>query len=405
VNIFIIPSWYPTKESPVAGIFFKEQASYLAEYSSCNTVGVSLWGQSNDLLLWRVKDLLLPKKIMNKFSYGLNQKKKIINVAFNLFEFYCPVITWSERLLKGNFNGVLEANNYNFEKFVEKVGKVDLIHAHVSYPAGFIAMCLAQKYNIPYIITEHMGPFPFPGLLNKDNSLLDKVFKPLNKAHKIIAVSPSLAEKIKSFNLPEPIFIPNVINEDFFNVSEKQQQNSRFTFFCLCAIEPTKGIPELLYATKRLILNGRSSFIVKIGGDGRFLPDFKQLATKLNINDYITWLGQLDRNEARQHYQDCDAFVLPSHFETFGVVYAEAIACGKPIIGTYAGGPECIINEVNGLLVKVRDINDLTSKMDYMIENIKHYKSQDIRSDFERRFSKKVVIPELLNLYNKVINI
>ena len=145
--------------------------------------------------------------------------------------------------------------------------------------------------------------------------------------------------------------------------------------------------------------------MIRIGGEGQFLSDYKQLAIKLQINEYIKWLGGLDRNEAKQEYQQCDSFILPSHLETFGVVYAEAIACGKPVIGTYAGGPECIINKVNGLLVKVGDIEDLASKMEFMIENIKQYKSTNIRLDFESKFSKKIVIPELFNLYNRVLSI
>jgi glycosyltransferase involved in cell wall biosynthesis len=248
-----------------------------------------------------------------------------------------------------------------------------------------------------------MGPFPFKHLLNPDGSLQNIVSEPLRKANKVIAVSPSLCSKMNDFGLPEPIYIPNIINEDFFGISTQKLTGSEFIFFCLGDIIPSKGIKELLFAIHKLSDKKTRKFLVRIGGAGEYLEEYKSLAEELGIDNYVKWMGRLSREEVKREYQSCSAFVLPSHLETFGVVYAEAIACGKPIIGTYSGGPECIINELNGVLVKVGDINDLSSKMAIMMESSNDYSAVEIRKDFEKRFSKKAVIPKILSIYNTIL--
>ena len=99
----------------------------------------------------------------------------------------------------------------------------------------------------------------------------------------------------------------------------------------------------------------------------------------------------------------CDAFVLASKYETFGVVYIEALASGKPVIGTYNGGAEDIINDSNGLLVKVDDINDLGNAMKKIIKNINIYNSEEIRNDCIEKYSKKKIIKDIINEYNNVL--
>ncbi|RDC62967.1 glycosyltransferase [Adhaeribacter pallidiroseus] len=404
MNIFIIPSWYPCQSLPISGIFFQEQAAYLADYSMSNQIGVSLWGQSDKNLQWVAKDLLLLNKFLPKALYTIAQKKKVKKVKDNLFEYYNPVILWSKRIKNGNFQGIVEANDVNLKDFIRNQGKVDVIHAHVSFPAGFLAKQLSEKYKIPYIITEHMAPFPFVHLLNPDGSLQNEVFDSLNNAARIIAVSPSLSKRIKSFNLPEPVYIPNIIDEDFFKISSQNLSNSKFTFFCLGGMDPSKGIKELLYAVQKLLSNVDRPFCARIGGDGDYLEEYQSIAAELKITEHVKWLGLLSREEVRREHQTCDAFVLPSFIETFGVVYAEAIACGKPVIGAYSGGPECIINKNNGVLVKVGDIPDLATKMQFIMEYHNSYNAIEIRNDFENRFSKKSVIPRLLEVYESVID-
>ncbi len=399
MNVFIIPSWYPSEAHPTAGIFFKEQAASIAAWSQDTTVGLSLWGQNEAELA--INRQVVPS-LRALFHYTFCDKStRGKHLQQNLIEFYTPALCLPNKVLSGNVAGIVKANLANFKAFEKEVGKVDLIHAHVSFPAGYAAMVLAQQYHIPYIITEHMGPFPFKEFLTSSGELKPALALPLQGASKVIAVSPKLAEDMAHFGVNAPVIIPNVIDEDFFTPSPTAVSSDVFNFFTLALLSPQKGIDDLLQAIKKVV-NQNTRVHFTIGGGGGLWAHYKAMAKSLEVEDHITWLGKITREEARSQYQRCHAFVLPSHGETFGVVYAEAIATGKPVIATPCGGPSCIVNDSNGLFAAIGNPEDLAKQMLYMVENYAAYDAREIRKGFEQRFSKRAVIPQLLELYDEV---
>ncbi|WP_242927106.1 glycosyltransferase [Pontibacter vulgaris] len=398
MNIFVIPSWYPSASNPIAGIFFKEQIEFLASCYAEYKIGVSIWGQNDPKLQITVKNLSNIVSVILHLSKEKKSKKKLSN---NLTEYYSPAFTVSHKL-GGNMSKLIKLNKAHFNQFKKSVGKVDVIHAHVSYPAGFIAMKLAEAYDVPYVITEHMAPFPFPQFLTKDGNLHKSIKLPLSKASKLIAVSPALAETIIDYGVKRPQYIPNVIDEDYFRPIPLPHKRKDFIFFTLCLISKQKGIDDLLQAYSEVIKVYPNTRL-HIGGTGINIDYYKNLALELKVEKNLTWLGQLSRSQAKIEFNSCNAFVLPSHFETFGVVYAEALACGKPIIATKCGGPEAIVNETNGLIVEVGDIKAIAESMVRMIEEYSLFNPQAIRADFEKRFSKKAVLPQIINVYKSII--
>lgn len=396
MNVFFIPSWYPSEDTPLAGIFTKEQATEVAKnYPGCN-LGLSLWGQKSESnLLWAkqpLKSLLKLINFMDQEKYENQQKE-------NYTEFYTPALIWTTKLLSGNLNKIVLANEENMKRFEAKAGKISLIHAHVAFPAGLIAMKLSAKYELPYIITEHMSPFPFPSLMKK-GKMLNNLANPLEKAQAVISVSPHAANDIRQKTGVKPLCIPNLINEELFKPSPKMAKPATFTFFTLGRMVPQKGIPDLLNA---IAILENKDFLFRIGGEGEYKKEYQELATKLNISHRISWLGELTRTEAAKEFQNCHAFVLPSIHESMGVVYAEAIACGKPVIATRCGGPEFIVNEDNGLLADVNDPEQLAKTMDYMIDNYSRYQTDVIRNYFLEHFSSAVITKKIVSVYEAVI--
>ena len=80
----------------------------------------------------------------------------------------------------------------------------------------------------------------------------------------------------------------------------------------------------------------------------------------------VEFLGSLNRSQVVSHMQQCDCFVLPSRYETFGVVYIEAMACGKPVIAVANGGPDDFVKGFNGMLIEPNDIAGLQHVLEQM---------------------------------------
>lgn len=393
MNIFFIPSWYPSNKNPNSGIFIQEQAKFIGKYSKNDLVIINLWGdQSTKLNFEKPIDALA--NLFNYFSNKPYQKK----ISPRVWEFNQPVLEWSARFFRGNINSIIKASEKNFLKAQERFGKINIIHAHVSFPAGFVAMKLAQKYHLPYIITEHMGPFPLPPF-DKNKNLFKLLIEPLKKANQVIGVSRVLQKELLKYHI-RSLVIPNLVDENFFIL--KKSKTSQFNFFTLVEIRPEKGIEDLLKAIPDVVRN-KKNVIFRIGGVGPYLQNFKNLAKKLNISKKIIWLGFLSREEVRQEMQKCRAFILPSYHESFGLVLVEALFSGKPVISTRCGGPEDIITKDNGILVEIGNPRELARAILRIIENVSYYNAHQIRKSSLERFSTEAVVYQIRNVYNKVL--
>ena len=118
-----------------------------------------------------------------------------------------------------------------------------------------------------------------------------------------------------------------------------------------------KNVDSLLEAKKI----SHSDYYLVIVGDG---PQFKKLKKKVdeeNIRDVI-FTGS--RNDVEDIIPSCDVLVLPSYSESFGLVLIEALACGKPVIGSKVGGITEIINEDVGLLVNPNKVSSIARAID-----------------------------------------
>jgi glycosyltransferase involved in cell wall biosynthesis len=95
----------------------------------------------------------------------------------------------------------------------------------------------------------------------------------------------------------------------------------------------------------------------RIVGRGDDVPRLQALAEKLDVSKYVTFVGELSADALRREYRSCSLFVMPSEREGFGIVFLEAMAYAKAVIGGDHGGtPSIIKNGDTGLLVKRLDI-------------------------------------------------
>ena len=380
MHIMFIPSWYSSKENPVHGSFFKEQALALQD-----------------------KNI----KITIAYNENLNLKK-IYRIGKEKIGLIKSIEDYLKTYRYRNFNYLPKNSNmfyvFNkrmdilYKKIVEDEGKIDLIHCQSSFWAGISASYISKKYGIPLIITEHSS-------LERAVYIRES-YKPFIKdsyltADKLIAVGNGLKNEMENFCGRKDIeVIHNMIDLDKFYLSDKT--NKTFKFFSLAFLEGEKGMDILIKSFAKFFIN--KDFKLLIGGDGSQLKYLKKLSNELGISNQVEFLGALSRENVAKNMSECDCFILASKYETFGVVYIEALASGKPVIGVYNGGAEDIINDKNGIIVKKDSIEDLGNAMIYISNNIDNYNKEYIRKNCMDRFSKDKITNEIIALYKKVLD-
>jgi len=396
MNIFFIPSWYPSASHPLPGIFFRDQAFALAKHFPDLKIGISTWGQNDErMLLWARQPFLNLGKVLTKTRY----RSGVVSIAPNVQEFHTPTFTWTDKVFSGNLDQIIHANEANLRQFEKDNGKAEIIHAHVGYPAGYIAKKLSEIHGIPYVITEQMSPFPH----QQFNDPANKLTRRLKDAYKFssanIAISESLARSMSDWGVTKLTIIPNLVDDLFFHVPITPTANKKFTFFSLGRMAYQKGINILLHAFAKL----KCDACLRIGGDGENLIEYQQLAERLGIGEKVHWLGELTREEAAAEFQHCDAFILPSRHESMGLVFAEAMACGRPVIATRCGGPEEFIDETTGFVVEREDIDKLVLAMETMIAKAGLFSALHIRESCREKFSSEIICEKIMDQYRRVI--
>ena len=119
-------------------------------------------------------------------------------------------------------------------------------------------------------------------------------------------------------------------------------------------LSPSKGIQTVIGAMPRIASEVPGTRYV-IVGDGEYREHLTRLADASPVADAITFLGALTDDEKFDCYSRCDVFVQPSEIEWLGIVYLEANAFGKPVVGGRVGGvPEAVVHGETGLLVDPR---------------------------------------------------
>jgi glycosyltransferase involved in cell wall biosynthesis len=145
------------------------------------------------------------------------------------------------------------------------------------------------------------------------------------------------------------------------------------------AAERYKGMDTLITALPRLLMGWPELQLVLVGtGDDRlWLEDF---AEKNGVERHVHFLTGLSYSELAACYSACEVFALPSRGEGFGLVYLEAMACGKPVIGgAHGGAPEIIQDGVTGYLVPHGDPIQLATALHAILTDPVHAKEMGAR--------------------------
>ena len=269
--------------------------------------------------------------------------------------------------------GALFAINAKRElkKLIEREN-IDIIHGHYLFPAGWASVKAGKSTHTKTYVTSH-GSDMFE-MYRKQGFMRPLIKKVLKDADVVLAVSNALREEIintKIPNIEEKTKLHwNAVDIDKFKTTKENESKFKEELvqeFNIDAEKPIilfvgniikrKNVDLLLEAKKQM---GTDANLV-IVGDGPLLEQLKGKVEKEHL-DNVYFTGS--RNDVEDIIPSCDLLVLPSLSESFGLVLIEALACGKPVIGSNVGGIKEIITEDVGLLINPNDSKDLSDAID-----------------------------------------
>ena len=340
MNILILPSWYTTPENPTSGIFFKEQAQALQSYFDRFDIGSRVYVLAVETFSVRSIQQFVKRK---RLKFSVEDGIPTLRTRF----FYIPKVG------KLNYLRCGKHVSSGIKKLQKRLNvQFDLIHIHSALEAGI--WYYFSKLSIPYVITEHSSMYSRMLITKRQKSVLPKVF---DNASKIIAVGNGLVSEITKYTEKKIEVIFNIVAPSFsYEIKGVMQNQKEFIFFSLGVNARTKGFDILLSAFQDFIKKGNRARLVIAG----LLPEEKEWLLSLGISDAtlknVELLGKLNRDEVKLYMSSCNAFILVSRHETFGVVFAEAMYCGKPVIASKTGGPDSFVNSTTGIIVPVENV-------------------------------------------------
>jgi len=240
--------------------------------------------------------------------------------------------------------------------------------------------------------------------------------KALQAANQIISISSYTRERLineQKISLEKISLLPVTFDADRFKISSKPyyllkryglqvQQPIILTVGRLSSFDRYKGYDQILKSLPKIRHEIPNIHYILVGkGDDR--PRIEQLISQLNLQECVTLAGFVADDELCDHYNLCDVFAMPSKGEGFGIVYLEALACGKPTVGgNQDGAIDALCQGELGALVNPDDVEAIAKTLIQILQgtypNSLLYEPELLREKVIERFSVQQFNQTLSNL-------
>ena len=315
--------------------------------------------------------------------------------------------------------------------------KPDIIHTHHPFYLGSIALKIAQKLSLPIVFTYHTiyegyaHYVPLPQWLTR-YAATKKVMRFCRDVDGIIAPSNFICQQVQSHVIQTPIVvIPSGLQElfllpmDSFEVGDNDS-TPIFQLLYVGRFTQEKNIPFILdvmqmlqqnsprytspahakHADERIALRAHNKFQLKLVGYGVEHDNLRAYAYHtLNLSeDVVQFIHKPSKQELLEHYRQADLFLFPSYTDTQGLVLAEAMACGVPVLAIHGPGQQDIVhNGYNGFLVAER--RDMAEKiMAIAQDQALHTLLRQGAFETSKKYHPQLVAESLMSFYREVLD-
>lgn len=378
-KVLFLSAWYPHRYDAMSGLFVRKYAEAVAR---CLNVCV----------LYLYADDKVEKFDVEQKKTG-NLTEIFIYFPFchnRYFRTFSKAINYFRAFLKG------------YQLVRENFGYPDVCHANVLTRSAFLAFLLQKTKQIPYVVSEHWSRY-LPENYSY-NGFLRKVATKLvvRNAQCIMPVSALLKEAMQNCNLQHPNYqiVPNVVDDFFYNNQPKQPREKKRILHISCFDEKAKNLCGILNMIKKLSAK-RNDFELIIVGTGVDFNQIQNYSTSLQLGNVVRFVGEQTPKQVYDWLRQSDFLLMFSNYETSGVIFSEAFACGRPVVSTPVGMMQEMTNEV-GRIVLIKDEQELLNAVNFMLDNFQLFDEKVIQS-FAQKFTYSSIAEKLVGIYNNAI--
>ena len=391
MNILHLLSWFPRPDDPTLGNFCVRMIDALPE--DCHSVILSVCDGKNMTKSFEVKEIS-----------GAHHTHVQIYIR--------PPKINAIRKLK-----MLRMYQYGLKYIKQRFFKPDLIHLHVTYPLGQVALLWKKLFGYKYVLTEHWTIYQPQ---NKDvlvGKLKREIVKIANNAELIMPVSLDLQRCMEGHGVNNRFqVIYNLVNTDMFKLkpcidslqctdpsrNDMHGVKAKKQMLHISTLrDEAKNFSGILRVIDRL-RQQRDDFELHVIHDYD-APEFKTFVKEHRLENCVFFHGKKTSAEVAEAYQQADFFVLFSNFENLPCVIVEAFACGVPVLSTSVGGIAEILSPERGILIPQGDEDALLQGLNQMLDHSGEYDRQAIRDYAIKTFAAQNIGQQIFEEYNKVL--
>ena len=323
-----------------------------------------------------------------------------------------------------------EFNNYNTNRMnvlyshyneilnINKKRKVDIVQTPIWDSLGFYAI-FDKRFN--FVVTLHTSMRTVHGHYEQISDELYfhiELEKYLMKNTKyIVSNSKAIEEKFEEYYGKDicngkAFLIPHGVEDINSSELKNTRNDDNIEILFVGRLEYRKGIDVIFKCIPDICSKYKNVVFRFVGDDSIYVESIKSTYKNYflsNYKDYIDKVifeGYVEEEELINRYFNCDIFISPSRFESFGLIFLEAMIFSKPVIGTNIGGmPEVIENGVSGFLIENENHNDLKVALSKLIEdeNLRKTMGANGRKLFESKFTSEIMAYNFINYYRSII--
>ena len=255
-------------------------------------------------------------------------------------------------------------------EIIESDGPFDLIDAHYFYPDGVAAAQLSRRFDIPLVITARGTDI---NLIPRYRLARRQILDAAQRASALISVSDSLRNRMIEIGIDgEKITtLRNGVDPELFYPSDRDDARRQLglsgpTLLSVGHLIERKGHHLVVEALSKL-----PEFELIIIGAGDWEAKLRTLVNQRNLDQRVTFAGEMQQSELRRYYVACDATVLASSREGMANVMLESIACGCPVVATNVwGAPEIITERAAGVLIPERTADSIRESVNSLFADL-----------------------------------